>query len=92
MTEHLKHLKTFEFHSITMCPFFFRWMIYLDAASKFNIKVHWSSRHFSQNYNIRIKHRFSCNNVRHVPREILKAEGDRSGGYRGKLDERIVNV
>ena len=22
MTKHLKHLKTFEFHSIIMCPFF----------------------------------------------------------------------
>ena len=25
MTKHLKHLKTFEFHSIIMCPFFFSW-------------------------------------------------------------------
>ena len=45
------------------------------AASKFNVKVDWSSRHFSQNFNIRIKHGFSCNNVRHVPREMLKPGG-----------------
>ena len=51
------------------------------AASKINIKVDYSSRHFSQNFNIiRFKHGLSCNNVRHVPRELLKAEGDRSGG------------
>ena len=26
MTKHLKHLKTFEFHSSIMCAFFFRWI------------------------------------------------------------------
>ena len=61
------------------------------AASKINVKVDWSLRHFSRNFNIRIKHRFSCNNVHHVPREVLKPEGDRSGGYSGKLDEAIVH-
>ena len=50
------------------------------AASKINFKVDWSSRHYSQNFNIRIKHVFSCNNVCHVP-----------GGYSGKLDEPIVH-
>ena len=34
---------------------------------------------------------FLCNNVRHVPRDMLKTEGDRSGGYSGKLDEPIVH-
>ena len=33
------------------------------ASSKSNVKVDWSSHHFSQNFNIRIKHGFSCNNV-----------------------------
>ena len=41
------------------------------AASKINVKVDWSSRLFSQNFNIRIKHVFSCNNVRHVPGGIV---------------------
>ena len=61
------------------------------AALKINAKVDWSSRHFSQNFNIRIKHRFSCNYVHHVPREVLKPEGDRSGGYSGKLYEAIIH-
>ena len=51
------------------------------ATEKINIKVDLSSLHFSQNFNIRIKHGFSCNNVRHVPWEKLKTEGGRSGGY-----------
>ena len=61
------------------------------AAYQINVKVDLSSLHFSQNVNIRIKHGFSCNNVRHVPWEMLKPEGDRSGGYRGKLDGPIVH-
>ena len=61
------------------------------ATKKSKVKVDCSSHHFSQNFNIRIKHGFSCNNVRHVPQEMLKTEGDRSGGYSGKLDERIVH-
>ena len=61
------------------------------AASKINVKVDWSSHHFSQNFNIRIKHGFSCINVHRVSREMLKTEGDRSGGYSGKLDEPIVH-
>ena len=60
------------------------------AASKINVKVYWSSRHFSQNFNIRMKHGFSCNDVCHVPRKMLKTEGDKSDGYSGKLDEPIV--
>ena len=50
------------------------------AASKINVKDDWSSRHFSQNFNIWIKHVFLCNNVPHVP-----------GGYSKKLDEPIVH-
>ena len=42
------------------------------AASKINVKVDWSSRHFSQNFNIRIKHGFSCNNVRQCLSEDVK--------------------
>ena len=61
------------------------------AAFKINVKVDWSSRHFSQNFNIRINHGFSCIDVSLVPREILKTEGDRSGGYRGNLDQSIVH-
>ena len=56
-----------------------------------NVKVDLSSLHFSQNFNIWIKYGFSCNYVGHVPREMLKTEGDRSGGYSGKLDESIVH-
>ena len=53
-------------------------------------KLHdWSSHHFSQNLNIQIKRGFSCTNVRHVTWEMLKTEGDKSGGYRGKLDQPI---
>ena len=61
------------------------------AALKINVKVDWSSRHFSQNLNIRINHVFPCIDVSLVPREILKTEGDRSGGYRGYLDQSIVH-
>ena len=50
-----------------------------------------SSCHFSQNFNIGIKHGVSCNNVRHVPLDMLKPEGDISGGYSWKLDEPIVH-
>ena len=46
-----------------------------------NVKVDWSSRHFSQNSNIRIKHGVSCTRVRHVLLEMLKTEGDISGDY-----------
>ena len=63
----------------------------LIAVYKINVKVDWVSCHFSQNFNIRIKHGVSCKNVRHVPREMLKIEGDRSGGCSGKLDEPIVH-
>ena len=51
------------------------------AAQKINVKDDWSSRHFSHNFNISIKHGFACSNVRHFPREMLEPEGDRSGGY-----------
>ena len=61
------------------------------AALKINVKVDWSSRPFSQNFNIRINHGFSCIDVSLVPRGILKTEGDRSGGYRGNLDQSIVH-
>ena len=33
----------------------------------------------------------SCNNVRHVPLEMLKTEGDISGEYSGKFYEPIVH-
>ena len=46
---------------------------------------------FTQNFNIRIKHGFSCTYIRHIPRGVLKTEGDRFGGYRGKLDQPIVH-
>ena len=56
------------------------------ATSKINVKVDWSSPHFSQNFNIRIDFRaiitFAC---------PLKPEGDRSGDYIGKRDESIVH-
>ena len=45
------------------------------AALKINVKVDWSSRPFSQNFNIRINHGFSCIDVSLVPRGILKTEG-----------------
>ena len=61
------------------------------AASKINVKVDLFSLHFSQNFNIRIKHGFACSNVRHVPREMLKTEGDRSGVYSRKFDKPIVH-
>ena len=61
------------------------------AAVKTNFKVDLSSLHFSQNFNILIKHGFAFSNVRHVPREILKTEGDRSGGYSRKLDQSTVH-
>ena len=50
------------------------------AALKINVKVDWSARYFSQNFNIRINHGFSCIEVSLVRLEILKTEGDRSGG------------
>ena len=61
------------------------------VALKINVKVDWSSCHFSQNFNTRINHMFSCIDVSLVPREILKTKGDRSGGYRGNLDQLIVD-
>ena len=61
------------------------------AALKINVKVELSSRHFSQNFNTQINHRFSCICISLVAREILKTEGDRSGGYRGNLDQSIVH-
>ena len=60
-------------------------------TKKTNVKVDRSLRHFSQNSNIRIKHGFSCINVRHVLREMLKTEGHRSIDHRGKLDQPIVH-
>ena len=45
------------------------------AALKINVKVDWSSRHFSQNFNIQVNHGFSCIDVSLVPRGILKTEG-----------------
>ena len=44
------------------------------VALKINVKVDWSSCHFSQNFNIRINHVFLCIGVSLVPREILKTE------------------
>ena len=44
------------------------------AALKINFKVDWSSRQFSQNFNIWIKHGFVCNNVCYVPMGILNPE------------------
>ena len=46
---------------------------------------------FSQNFTIRINYGFSCIDVSLVPREILKTEGDRSGGYRANLDQSIAH-
>ena len=40
------------------------------SALKINVKVDRFSRHFSQNFNIRINHGFSCIDVSLVPREI----------------------
>ena len=44
------------------------------VALKINVKVDWSSYHFSQNFNIRINHGFSCIDVSLVPWEILKTK------------------
>ena len=33
MTKHIIYLKTFEFHSIIMCPFDFRLMLYLGFVA-----------------------------------------------------------
>ena len=78
MTKHLKHLKTFEFHSITVCPFVldgcFIWVCSIYSALKMDVKVDWSSRHFSQNFNIQIKYGFSCTNVRPGSNEIVKTK------------------
>ena len=61
----------------------------MDAL--FELIFDWSLSHFSQNTNIRIKNGVSCNNVRQVPQEMLKPEVDRSGGYRGKLDQSVIH-
>ena len=61
------------------------------VALKINVKVDWSSRYFSQYFNIRINHGVSCIDLSLVPWELLKTEGDRSGGYRGNLDQSIVH-
>ena len=45
---------------------------------------------FLHNVHIWIKLGFSCFNGSQVPREILKTESDRSGDYRGNLDQSIV--
>ena len=70
MTKYLKHLKTFELHSTKMYQFFFRSMLFGGCSTfsvlKFNVKVERSSRHISQNFNIGIKHGFSCIIVRKV--------------------------
>ena len=51
-----------------------------------------SSRPKIHNENIHTwKFYISCFDVSLVPREILKTEGDRSGGYRGNLDQSIVH-
>ena len=63
-----------------MCPFIFMDALFLFVAPivalKINVKVDWSSCHFSQNFNIRITddHGFSCIDVSQVHREILKTE------------------
>ena len=85
MTKHLKHLKTFEFHSIIMCPEALFGCVAHIAASKINVKVDWSSHQFSQNFYNLVKHGFSCTNVCHVPRDMLKTEGKIPGVYRGNL-------
>ena len=60
-------------------------MLYSSYSGlKINIKFNWSSRHFSQNINIRIKLGFSCINVCKVPREMLKTEGDSLVGLEGE--------
>ena len=61
------------------------------VAFKINVKVDWSSRHFSQHFNIRIDHGILCIDVTLAPPEILKTEGVRSGGYRGNHDRSIVH-
>ena len=54
----------------------------LIAASNINVKIDWSSPHFSQ--------KFQYSDQAWVFVQMLKTEGDRSGGYSGKLDESIV--
>ena len=53
------------------------------AASKTKVKVDWSSSHFSQ--------KIHYLDQTWVFVQMLKTEGDRSGGYSGKLDESIVH-
>ena len=48
-------------------------------------------RRLARGATIRIKHGFSCVNVNLVTREILETGSDRSGGYRGNLDQSIVH-
>ena len=44
------------------------------AASKNNVKL--AALHaIFRKINIRIKHGFSCNNIRHVPGEMFRAKG-----------------
>ena len=42
------------------------------TAYKINVQVNWSSRLFSQNFNVWSKHAFPCINVRQVPRDMFK--------------------
>ena len=63
---------------------------FVAPIAALKVKVDWSSIHFSQNFNIRIK-RFSSINVRQVSWEMFETEGGRSGGYRGKLDQSIIH-
>ena len=46
------------------------------AALTINVKVDWSSRNFSQNFNIMVNHGLSCIDVSLVPKEILQTKGD----------------
>ena len=65
-----------------ICPF--------SNYLKNNVKVDWSSRHFSQNFNKRIKHgllHYCCQ----IHRVMLNIEGDRCGDYRGKLEQSIIH-
>ena len=60
------------------------------AAQNTDVKVEWSSRHFRKIPIFGSNMGFHAH-VRHVLREMLKTEGDRSGDNRGNLGQSIVH-
>ena len=90
MTKDLKHLKTLNFTALQCVHLSFDECFIVVGSSHigFKIQCQLTGLHsmFGQNFNLRIKHGFSCINVRKVHQEMFKTEGVRFGCYRGKLD------